>query len=153
MEIANLNSSGLKADSLKNSGFRALVVDDYPAFQELLGLSLRAFPQIVEIDFADNGNSAINKAEATTYDLIFLDVMMPGIDGYETCTRLRENQTYKKTPIIMVSGKDSPFDEVKGIVSGCTTYVTKPIQQEAFQKLCDRVLTWLEFQKSNIVAG
>ena len=99
------------------------------------------------VDFADSGEMALEKAQALQYDLIFLDVMMPGIDGYETCTQLRKKPEYKKTPIIMVSGKTSPLDEVKGVMAGCTTYLTKPVQQEAFQKLSIRVLTWLKKKK------
>jgi two-component system, cell cycle response regulator len=132
--------------SLNTDGYRALVVDDSPAIQKSLELNLVTLPQIGMIHFADTGESALEKAEATQYDLIFLDVMMPGIDGYETCTRLRKKPEYKKTPIIMVSGKTSPLDEVKGVMAGCTTYLTKPVQQEAFQKLSIRVLAWLEKQ-------
>ena len=128
-------------------GYRVLVVDDSPAIQKSLEINLTALPQIGMIDFADTGESALEKAEAIQYDLIFLDVMMPGIDGYETCTLLRKKPEYKKTPIIMVSGKTSPLDEVKGVMAGCTTYLTKPVQKEAFQKLSIRVLTWLEKQK------
>lgn len=128
-------------------GYRALVVDDSPAIQKSLQINLATLPQISMIHFADTGESALEKAEVMQYDLIFLDVMMPGIDGYETCTRLRKKPEYKKTPIIMVSGKTSPLDEVKGVMAGCTTYLTKPVQQEAFQKLSIRVLSWLEKQK------
>jgi two-component system, cell cycle response regulator len=133
--------------SASASGYRALVVDDSVAIQKSLELNLAKLPQIGLIDFADSGESAIHQAETKHYDLIFLDVMMPGIDGYETCTRLRKKPEYKKTPIIMVSGKTSPLDEVKGVMAGCTTYLTKPVQQEAFQKLSVRVLTWLDKQK------
>ncbi|WP_411727823.1 response regulator [Methyloglobulus sp.] len=129
-------------------GYSALVVDDSIAIQKSLELNLATLPQISLIDFADSGESAIQKADTKQYDLIFLDVMMPGIDGYETCTRFRKKPEYKKTPIIMVSGKTSPLDEVKGVIAGCTTYLTKPVQQEAFQKLSIRVLTWLEKQKN-----
>jgi two-component system, cell cycle response regulator len=133
--------------STEAEGYRALVVDDSVAIQKSLEINLATLPQINKIDFADSGESALEKAEAMQYDLIFLDVMMPGIDGYETCTRLRKKPEYKKTPIIMVSGKTSPLDEVKGVMAGCTTYLTKPVQQEAFQKLGIRVLSWLEKQK------
>jgi two-component system, cell cycle response regulator len=128
-------------------GYRALVVDDSIAIQKSLEINLATIAQINKIDFADSGESALEKAESMQYDLIFLDVMMPGIDGYETCTRLRKKPEYKKTPIIMVSGKTSPLDEVKGVMAGCTTYLTKPVQHEAFQKLSIRVLNWLEKQK------
>jgi CheY-like chemotaxis protein len=128
-------------------GYRALVVDDSVAIQKSLEVNLAVLEQIGAIDFADNGEDALEKARAMKYDLIFLDVMMPGIDGYETCSQLRKMPQYKKTPIIMVSGKSSPLDEVKGVIAGCTTYLTKPVQQEAFQKLSRRVLAWLENYK------
>lgn len=127
--------------------YRALVVDDSVAIQKSIEINLSTLPQIGGIDFADSGESALEKAESGHYDLIFLDVMMPGIDGYETCTRLRKNPIYKKTPIIMVSGKTSPLDEVKGVMAGCTTYLTKPVQKDAFNKLSIRILAWLEKQK------
>ncbi|MCI0667213.1 MAG: response regulator [Methylococcaceae bacterium] len=138
---------GSVATSPTNGSYRVLVVDDSPAIQKSLELHLGTLPGIGVIDIADSGEKAIEKALAKQYDLIFLDVMMPGIDGYETCTRLRKTMDYKKTPIIMVSGKTSPLDEVKGVVAGCTTYLTKPVRAEAFQKLGSRVLTWLEKQK------
>jgi two-component system, cell cycle response regulator len=134
--------------SFPNEGYRILLVDDYPQFQQMLATTLDTLPEIAEIDFADSGEIALQKSKIKLYDLIYLDVMMPGIDGYETCSRLRDDPAYKKTPIIMVSGNDSPFDEVKGIISGCTTYVTKPIQTEPFLKLSNRVLNWLDFQKN-----
>jgi two-component system, cell cycle response regulator len=135
------------AKEVEAGGYRTLVVDDSLAIQKSLELNLATLAQISVIDFADSGEIALEKAEAVQYDLIFLDVMMPGIDGYETCTRLRKKPEYKKTPIIMVSGKTSPLDEVKGVMAGCTTYLTKPVQQEAFQKLSIRVLAWLDKQK------
>jgi len=123
--------------------YRALVVDDSLAIQKSLELKLSSLEQIAGVDFAENGVAALAMAETNDYDLIFLDVMMPGMDGYETCTQLRANPRYKKTPIIMVSGKTSPLDEVKGVMAGCTTYLTKPVQDEAFRKLSTRVLAWL----------
>jgi two-component system, cell cycle response regulator len=134
--------------NIQKEGYRVLLVDDYPQFQQMLATTLDTLPEIAEIDFADSGEIAIQKSKIKLYDLIYLDVMMPGIDGYETCSQLRDDPAYKKTPIIMVSGNDSPFDEVKGIISGCTTYVTKPIQTEPFLKLSNRVLNWLDFKKN-----
>jgi CheY-like chemotaxis protein len=126
-----------------NNGYRALIVDDSLAIQKSIELHLRELPQITTIEFADDGETALAKIAKDYYDLIFLDIMMPGIDGYQTCTEIRKNSRYKKTPIIMVSGKSSPLDEVKGIIAGCTTYLIKPIQEEAFRKLSVRVLEWL----------
>ena len=75
--------------------------------------------------------------------------MMPGIDGYETCGKIRSNADYKKTPIIMLSGKTAPLDEVKGVIAGATTYLTKPIQHDQFQQVLQRITRWLnEFRQS-----
>lgn len=128
--------------------YRALIVDDNAAFQKLLGLSLSMHPQIGPIDCADSGESAIEKAKATYYDIIFMDALMPGIDGYQACALLRENPDYKHTPIIMVSGLIEPYDEVKAFIAGSTTYVRKPVQQIPFKELVTRVLNLLEYRTS-----
>lgn len=145
-------ASNLDAPNAKQKNadqYRALVVDDSVSLQKSLELKLAGLEQIAGIDFADSGEIALAMAEAKEYHLIFLDVMMPGMDGYETCTQLRKKQEYKKTPIIMVSGKTSPLDEVKGIMAGCTTYLTKPVQDDAFQKLSTRVLAWLSDRRAD----
>lgn len=130
-------------------GYLALVVDDSVSIQKSLELNLLTLKSIKEIHFADSGEMALEKINARQYDIIFLDVMMPGIDGYETCTQIRKKPSYKHTPIIMVSAKCSPLDEVKGIIAGCTTYLTKPVQNEAFQKLSHRIMEWLANKKSS----
>ena len=140
---ANTNTESAK-------GYLVLVVDDSVSIQKSLELNLLTLQGIGEIDFADSGEMALEKIEAKQYDIIFLDVMMPGIDGYETCTQIRKKPLYKKTPIVMVSAKCSPLDEVKGIVAGCTTYLTKPVQNEAFQKLSHRMMEWLANKKISL---
>jgi len=134
------------APSNEVAGYRALIVDDSIAIQKSLQLHLANIKQIAAVDFASSGEEAVDKCASQKYNVIFLDIIMPGIDGYDTCTLLRKMPAYKKVPIIMVSGKTSPLDEVKGVVAGCTTYLTKPVQPEAFQRLSNRVLTWLERQ-------
>ncbi len=136
-------SAAVKPQVSSVKKYRALVVDDSIAIQKSLELKLVTLEQIGEIDFAESGEAALAMAAENQYHLIFLDVMMPGMDGYQACTELRKNPLYKKTPIIMVSGKTSPLDEVKGIMAGCTTYLTKPVEETAFQKLSLRVLAWL----------
>ena len=69
---------------------------------------------------------------------------MPGIDGYETCKRLRATDAYKKTPIIMLSGKTSPLDEVQGVIAGATTYLTKPVKSAMLQETLARVTKWID---------
>lgn len=127
--------------------YSVLVVDDSHPMQQVLANELSQLEHTIHLDFADDGESALEKVQANTYDFIFLDIMMPGIDGFETCTRMRAMPELKKTPIIMLSSKTSPLDEVKGIMAGSSTYLTKPIQPEEFQKVIKRVTRWVsEFQ-------
>ena len=133
---------------LNQGKYSALIVDDNIPSQKLLALSLSMQPQIGEIDYADNGIMAIEKANAKTYDIVFMDAKMPGIDGYQTCARLREIPEYEHTPIIMVTGLTSPMDEAKGIIAGSTTYVTKPVQQLPFKEMVTRELAMLDYRKT-----
>lgn len=129
--------------------YKVLVVDDSVPMQQALAKALHALEYPVEISFADDGEAALARAAGNAFDFIFLDIMMPGIDGFETCTRMRAIPELKKTPIIMLSSKSSPLDEVKGIMAGSSTYLTKPIQHEEFSKVIKRVTRWVsEFKKA-----
>ena len=133
----------------QQDNYRVLVVDDNSAMQQALTLELEKLPAVVELAYADNGEQALDKVSGEPFDFIFLDVMMPGIDGFETCTRMRELPALKKTPIIMLTSKTSPLDEVKGIMAGCSTYLTKPIDPDEFQKVIGRVSSWVnEFKRT-----
>lgn len=126
---------------------RALVVDDSAAIRKQLELELRAAG--IASDFAETGEEALEKVAAHSYDLVFLDIIMPGIDGYETCRRIRTRKEMKKTPIIMLSAKTSPLDEVQGVIAGASTYLTKPVKSEQLQKTLKRVAMWLDnFQQA-----
>lgn len=127
--------------------YRVLIVDDSPSFQKLMSLMLSMQPQIGEIDCVDSGEKAIDKAKAEQYDIIFMDAVMPGMDGYLTCTLLRKFEKYRDTPIIMVTSLTSPLDEAKAIIAGSTNYVTKPVQQLPFKELLNRVIFMIEYKK------
>lgn len=124
--------------------YTVLVVDDSVPMQTALAMELEKMSATVSIDFAGTGEEALAMTLEKTYDFIFLDIMMPGIDGYEACAEMRKRPGMKKTPIIMLSAKTSPLDEVKGVISGCTTYLTKPIVHEDFQKVVQRITKWVD---------
>ena len=130
-----------KEITINLSGHHALVIDDSAAIRKQLELELRDAG--ITADFAGSGEEALEKIEDTQYDLVFLDIIMPGIDGYETCRSMRTKASYKKTPIIMLSGKTSPLDEVQGVIAGATTYLTKPVKSAMFQETLTRVTKWL----------
>ena len=122
--------------------YHALVIDDSASIRKQLELELRDAG--ITSDFAESGEQALEKIEDAHYDLIFLDIIMPGIDGYETCKQMRQTSNYKKAPIIMLSGKTSPLDEVQGVIAGATCYLTKPVKSDMLQKTLDRVTDWID---------
>ncbi len=128
------------------TAYQVLVVDDSELMQKAVQFELDKVDRILNIDFAFSGEEALQRINNKRYDVIFMDVMMPkpGMDGFEACTEIRKLPEMKKTPIIMLTAKTSPLDEVKGVVAGCTTYLTKPIKPDNFQNVMKRVLGWLE---------
>jgi twitching motility two-component system response regulator PilG len=131
-------------DSDTELTFKILVVDDSIPMQKALAAEIKKMENPTEIDFANSGEEALQYTDKNNYDFIFLDIVMPGIDGFETCMQMRKSPKLKKTPIIMLSAKTSPLDEVKGVMAGCTTYMTKPIVHEEFQKVIRRISKWIE---------
>ncbi len=124
------------------STHHALIIDDSAAIRKQLELELRDAG--ITSDFAESGEVALEKIKNNQFDLVFLDIIMPGIDGYETCKAMRATAEYKKTPIIMLSGKTSPLDEVQGVIAGATTYLTKPVKSTMLQETLNRVTKWID---------
>jgi len=106
---------------------RALVVDDSTTLQRLLDLSLRSLG--VDVEFAAHGDEAIALALSKPYDVILLDIMLPGTDGYMVCKAIKRDKRAKNVPVIMLTSKDTVFDKVKGIMAGTNAYLTKPLDQ------------------------
>jgi DNA-binding response OmpR family regulator len=101
---------------------RILVIEDNKDLAHLLEIHLRDLS--FEVDLALDGHSGLAKAESNRYDLIILDLMLPGIDGLEICRRVRSKNTY--SPILMLTAKSSEFDRVLGLEMGADDYVIKP---------------------------
>lgn len=145
--ISSTDVLNFKAVPLSDVRYRVLIVDDSASFQKLLSLTLSMQPQIGEIDCVSSGDEAIRKVKMENYDIIFIDAVMPGMDGYQTCSLLRKYEGYKDTPIIMITGLTSPSDEAQSIIAGSSYFVTKPIQQLAFKQMLDRVIFMIEYKK------
>lgn len=105
-----------------------LVVDDNQTVREFMKSKLAAFN--FNVDYAESGEQAIGFTGQKHYSCIFLDVVMPGIDGYQVCKLIKSNRTAKKTAVVMLTSKDSPFDKIRGSMSGCDAYLTKPVDEE-----------------------
>jgi len=115
-----------------------LVVDDNQTVREFMKSKLAAFN--FNVDFAENGEQAIGFTGQKYYTCIFLDVVMPGIDGYQVCKLIKSNKTAQKTAVVMLTSKDSPFDKIRGSMSGCDAYLTKPVDEE---KLLETIVKFL----------
>ena len=102
---------------------KILVVDDEERIRRLLKMYLER--EGYQIDEAEDGNEAILKASANDYDLILLDIMMPGKDGIEVCRELREK---KSTPVIMLTAKGEEINRVQGFEAGTDDYIVKPFE-------------------------
>ncbi|MDS4030573.1 MAG: response regulator [Candidatus Contendobacter sp.] len=116
----------------------ALVVDDSSTIRKQMELELKLLG--VRVDAVESGEQAFEALARKNYDLIFLDVVLPGADGYQICKTIKKDKIRKKIPVIMLTSKSSPFDRVKGALAGCDTYLTKPAKQSVFQKTVKKYL-------------
>lgn len=108
---------------------RVLVVDDIMANVRLLEAKLTA--EYFEVVTAMNGVDALEAVQRTKPDIILLDVMMPGMDGIEVCSRIKQNPATHHIPIIMVTALDQPEDRVRGLEAGADDFLTKPVNDVA----------------------
>lgn len=115
-----------------------LVVDDNQTVREFMKSKLAVFS--FNVDYAESGEQAIGFTGQKHYACIFLDVVMPGIDGYQVCKLIKSNRSAQKTAVVMLTSKDSPFDKIRGSMSGCDAYLTKPVDEEKLLETIARFL-------------
>ncbi len=122
-----------------------LIVDDIPNNLKVLFevLNQAGF----KVSVAKTGESALEKAQETLPNLILLDVMMPGIDGFETCCRLKANQKTKDIPVIFMTALSETVDKVKGLQLGAVDYITKPLEHE---EVLARINVHLELRRTQL---
>ena len=117
------------ADSKNLTGVRVMVIDDSNTIRRSAEIFLmQAGCQVI---LADNGFDALAKIADHQPDLIFVDIMMPRLDGYQTCALIKKSGKHRATPVIMLSSKDSLFDRARGRMVGSDEYLTKPFTKES----------------------
>ena len=120
------------ADSKNLTGVRVMVIDDSNTIRRSAEIFLmQAGCQVI---LAENGFDALAKIADHQPDLIFVDIMMPRLDGYQTCALIKKSGKHKATPVIMLSSKDSLFDRARGRMVGSDEYLTKPLTKESLLK-------------------
>ncbi len=120
------NHDKLTPDQL--SRIKVMVIDDSNTIRRSAEIFLRASG--CQVILAEDGFDALAKISNEHPDVIFVDIMMPRLDGYQTCSLIKRNARYKSTPVIMLSSKDGLFDRARGRMVGSDQYLTKPFTQE-----------------------
>ena len=110
------------------STLRILVVDDSSTIRRSAESMLKA--EGYDVVTAENGFEALSMVARHNPDLIFVDIMMPRLDGYQTCAIIKNNAQYRTTPVVMLTSKDGLFDQARGRVVGSDLYLTKPFTKE-----------------------
>ena len=114
------------------SAAKILVVDDEERVREMLKFRLKFLDY--EVIEATNGRDALEVAAAEKPDLILLDVMMPEIDGFQACTRLKENEDTRQIPVVMLTARADAKDVARSFTCGAEDYMVKPYDPEVLQQ-------------------
>ena len=120
------------------SGTKVMVIDDSNTIRRSAEIFLKATG--CEVILAENGFDALSKISSEHPHIIFVDIMMPRLDGYQTCALIKRNPRFKSTPVIMLSSKSGVFDRARGRMVGSDQYLTKPFTQET---LIDAILSYV----------
>ena len=107
---------------------RVLVIDDSNTIRRSAEIFLKQGGH--EVMLAEDGFDALAKVNDAQPDLIFCDILMPRLDGYQTCAIIKRNEKFSSTPIVMLSSKDGVFDKARGRMVGSQDYLTKPFTKE-----------------------
>ncbi|MEO6075565.1 MAG: twitching motility response regulator PilG [Dokdonella sp.] len=110
------------------NGLKVMVIDDSKTIRRTAETLLRK--EGCDVVTATDGFEALAKISDHQPQIIFVDIMMPRLDGYQTCALVKNNQVFKSTPVIMLSSKDGLFDKARGRIVGSEEYLTKPFTRE-----------------------
>lgn len=117
-----------------------LVVDDSLPVRIFMKSKLE--PVGLRVDYADSGEAALMMTDRKTYNAIFLDVIMGGMDGYQVCKQIKSRKENRNTTrVVMLTSKGSPFDKVRGAMAGCDAYLTKPVDESKLSGIISKFLS------------
>jgi twitching motility two-component system response regulator PilG len=109
-------------------GIKVMVIDDSKTIRRTAETLLKKAG--CEVITATDGFEALSKITDQNPDVIFIDIMMPRLDGYQTCALIKNNHLYKNTPVILLTSKDGLFDRARGRIVGSDQYLTKPFTKD-----------------------
>jgi twitching motility two-component system response regulator PilG len=114
--------------SITSSGLKVLVIDDSNTIRRSAEIYLKQGGH--EVLLAEDGFDALSKVNDYLPNLIFCDILMPRLDGYQTCAIIKRNPKFSNVPIVMLSSKDGVFDKARGRMVGSEEYLTKPFTKD-----------------------
>ena len=122
------------------TGLKVMVIDDSKTIRRTAETLLKK--EGCDVVTAIDGFEALAKISDQQPNIIFVDIMMPRLDGYQTCALIKNNQMFKSTPVIMLSSKDGLFDKARGRIVGSEQYLTKPFTREELLGAIRRHVDW-----------
>lgn len=128
-EVVNTDVSGL-------SSLKIMIIDDSKTIRKSAETLLSK--EGCEVLTAEDGFEALALIAVNKPDIIFVDIMMPKLDGYQTCTLIKNNRQFRDTPVIMLTSKDSIFDKARGRIVGSEEYLTKPFTRDDLLQAVNR---------------
>jgi len=137
-DITASGEAPVSGSATGSSNISALVVDDSLPVRIQMKKALQNIAG--RVDFAETGEEAEEMIRNNTYDIVFLDVILPGVDGYDICKLIKKDPQKGKTPVIMLTSNSSPADNIKGKMAGCDTYLIKPVRQDIFKEVIHEYL-------------
>ncbi len=114
--------------SIPSSGLKVLVIDDSNTIRRSAEIFLKQGGH--DVLLAEDGFDALSKVNDYEPDLIFCDILMPRLDGYQTCAIIKRNARFSEVPIVMLSSRDGVFDKARGRMVGSQDYLTKPFTKD-----------------------
>lgn len=126
------------AKATMRSGLRALVIDDSAPVRKLMSVKLGLFG--IEADMAETGEQGLEMVRDQQYDIVFLDLTLPGMDGYSVCKSIKRTRELRDLQVVMLTGRGSRIDRIRGTMAGCSAYLTKPVEQEELHKILNQLL-------------
>jgi twitching motility two-component system response regulator PilG len=115
-------------DGAAATGIKVMVIDDSKTIRRTAETLLKR--EGYEVVTATDGYESLSKIADERPDIIFIDIMMPRLDGYQTCALIKNNREFRNTPVIMLSSKDGLFDKARGRIVGSEQYLTKPFTKD-----------------------
>ena len=130
------STEAVEAGSKSLSSLKVMIIDDSKTIRKSAETLLNK--EGCNVLTAEDGFEALAKIAEHKPDLIFVDIMMPRLDGYQTCTLIKNNRQFRDTPVIMLTSKDSIFDKARGRIVGSEEYLTKPFTRDDLLQAVNR---------------